>query len=234
MMSKTRFALATVAFATLCTLSPLRAQQNAGTPPVDLPGSQINQSERYEARRASADNNQQGLTVKEAIVKKLHKANQAEIELAKMAIEKTDNDDVKQFAQTLVQDHQACQQKLKQLTNMKSATKATSPTTVGSPMVPQALCQVVDQASENALMMIKEMLSNYEGQDFNMAFLGQQSVAHTMMLAELKAIESTGPNELQSVAQEMSKKVEKHLKKAKDLAKKLEDDRSNKQSSDRS
>lgn len=68
------------------------------------------------------------------------------------------------------------------------------------------------------------MLGEYQGQDFNMAFLGQQCVAHTMMLAELKAIESEGPQEMRSVAQEAKTKVEQHLEKVKQLAKKLEDD----------
>lgn len=46
-------------------------------------------------------------------------------------------------------------------------------------------------------------------------------------LAELKAIQSSGPKELQQIASDATSKVEKHLEKAKQLAKKLEDDRKN-------
>ena len=72
--------------------------------------------------------------------------------------------------------------------------------------------------------MTKEMLGKHQGQDFNMAFLRQQCVAHTMMLGELKAIESDGPTELRQFASQAAAKVEKHLEKAKLLAKKLQDD----------
>ncbi len=87
------------------------------------------------------------------------------------------------------------------------------------------LCKFGEQACDNALKMTKEMLGSYEGQDFNMAFLGQQCVAHTMMLAELKAIESVGPQELKQIASRAAGKVQQHLDKAKSIAQKLEDDR---------
>ncbi len=273
-MSKIRFIVAAFAIASLCGLSAGQAQQVTlpqtdvipGTPsqPAPLPGqpvqidgqplgTQTGQEDRYEARRVTTDgNNQQGLTLKEAIVQKLHKANEAEIELAKMAMEKTDNEDVKQLTKTIVQDHQALNQKLQKMAgkhdesskmqqnsqNAQGSQNATSGnrqtgqtlTSSQSPTVPKELTKISEQACENALEMTKEMLGKYEGQDFNMAFLGQQCVAHTMMLAELKAIESAGPQELQQIAQEASQKVEQHLEKCKQLAKKLEDDRKNKES----
>ena len=92
-------------------------------------------------------------------------------------------------------------------------------------MVPMQLVKVMDQACDNSLQMTKEMLQQYQGQDFAMAYLGQQIVAHTTTLAELQAIESQGPQELKSIAQEAATKVKGHLEQAKQLANKLEDDR---------
>lgn len=89
--------------------------------------------------------------------------------------------------------------------------------------VPPQLVQVMDQAHENMMNMTKEMLQKHEGQDFRMAFLGQQILAHTMMLAQLQAIESTGPQELQSLAQQAIGKTQNHLTKAKELANKNKD-----------
>ena len=86
--------------------------------------------------------------------------------------------------------------------------------------------QIAEQACDNALKMTKETLNEHDGRDFDMAFLGQQCFAHTMMLAELKAIQSSGPEELQEVAEKAISKVENHLEKVKQLAKKLADDRS--------
>lgn len=63
-----------------------------------------------------------------------------------------------------------------------------------------------------------------------MPFLEQQCVSNVMMLAELKAVESTGPSELQPLVQKVSTKIEKHLESCKELATKLEDDGKNKQS----
>ncbi len=240
-------------------------QGNLGT----LPGDQSTgvADQRYEARRAADGAREQGPTVREALVMKLQKANQTEIELAKMASEKTDNDQVKQLTQTIIQDHQALQQKLSQLdknasnqtrsgqggavTTSQPGAQTTRGNTQGQQnrqvqgttqgnqafagnqqsmqqaRVPQQLCDIAEKACENAREMTMEMLSKYEGQDFNMAFLGQQIMAHTAMLAELKAIQSVGPEDLQSIAQEAITKTEQHLDKAKQLAKKLEDDRKN-------
>ncbi|SMP64455.1 Predicted outer membrane protein [Neorhodopirellula lusitana] len=260
-MSKIRFTFASLAIAGICGLPTVQAQQTlpgqATDPaqnellrdqPATQPGqSQNNQRDRYEARRVSTDSrNQQGPTVKEAIVQKLEKANKAEVELANFAMQRTDNQEVKQLAQTIAQDHESCNQKLKQMAgqhhqngqshqgqqnravnNHQAGQTATSRQQA---TVPMELCQIAEQACDNALQMTKEMLGNHEGQDFDMAFLGQQCVAHTMMLAELKAIESTGPQELQQVAQEASQKVKQHLDHCKQLAKKLEDDRKNNRS----
>ncbi|TWT95264.1 hypothetical protein Pla108_34080 [Botrimarina colliarenosi] len=232
-----------------------RAQyQPAGQQPAGQLGAQ---GERYEARRVvNAGATQQGVTIQEALVKKLTKANDAEIELAKMAQEKTDNDEVRKLTKTIIEDHKALNESLQQVSKQQgndrnspnsnsndrgqtnqNANQANRPqlgqnqgrpmTANGQPSetIPQQFCDIGEKACDNALKMTKDMLKDYDGQDFNMAYLGQQCVAHTMMLAELKAIQSEGPQELKSVAEKAITKVEKHLKTVKQLAKDLEDDR---------
>lgn len=224
------------------------------------------QQDRHEARRVSPESyhSGHGPTIKEAVLKKLHKANEAEVELAKMAQQQTDNPEVRQLAQTIVQDHQALNDELEKclheeqrtISNAKHSNRTPStqddrldadriPANQGrtdgeatkqpklnqgsqsrmQDTVPQELCEIEEKACDNALKMTKEMLGNYQGQDFDMAFLGQQLVAHTMMLAELKAIQSAGPEDLQEIAEKAMVKVEKHRDRTKELAKKLEDDR---------
>ena len=187
-------------------------------------GSQSNPGERYEARRVATDGSENGPTVKEAIVKKLLKGNEAEIEIAKMAMEKTDNQEIKKLCEMIVKDHQACIQKLQELKGQNNQNSQSNQAGNFTATVPEELCKISEQACENALKMTKEMLGKYEGQNFNMAFLGQQCVAHIMMLAELKAIESVGPKELNEVAKDGISKTEKHLEKCLQLAKKLESD----------
>lgn len=239
-MSKLRLSFAFLGISALAGLQTALAQQSAPVKPAD-PSPRVSQPERspgdqpdrYETRRVPYES-QGAKTVKDALVEKLQKANDAEIELAKLAQQKSDNQEVKQMAQTLIQDHQALNQKLEQFSQRRGSSSqvqngnpstSQSRTERQSDLVPQELCDVTEAACDNALKMTKDMLGKYEGQDFNMAFLGQQCVAHTMLLAELKAIESKGPKELQTIAQEAAEKVQMHLEKAKQLAKKLEDDR---------
>ncbi len=205
------------------------------------------QGQRYQQ---SHDANKQGVSVTEAIAQKLMKANEAEIELAQMAGQKTDHAELRQLTQTIVRDHQALNQELKKCCEMNStsATSSQNPqdqnlvqdratdqsptadkTIVETSMrtstetVPQQLCEIMETACDNSLKMTKEMLGQYEGQDFQMAFLGQQCVAHTIMLAELNAIKSVGPAELKEVCSKAIPKVEQHLEKVKSLAKQLKD-----------
>jgi predicted outer membrane protein len=84
--------------------------------------------------------------------------------------------------------------------------------------VPQQLIAVVDQAGDNELQMTKEMLQKYEGEDFDMGYIGQQIVAHTCMLAKLQAIKSSGPDELGQLVTEAEQATREHLDKAKKIA----------------
>lgn len=253
-MSKVSFPLAALTifggFSVALNQDSVDAQQVGNQPVVVRP---TVQQDDYQSRRTGAESQQEGTTVKEAIVQKLMKANEAEIELAKMAQQKTDNQELQQLTQMIVKDHEALNQKLKEFMSegqsqynssregqsndavsqrqagrdQASQVSQTSGQNNESAIVPEKLCKIAEEACANSLKMTKEMLSRYEGQDFQMAFLGQQCVAHTMMLAELKAIESVGPAELQPIAKMASQKVEQHLEKAKELAKKLEDDAKN-------
>lgn len=291
-MSKLRFSAAALSVAAITGLSTAVAQTTLDQPgvptsppivqpdqpgqPTTLPGQitdqpagsqnvQSNQSDRYEARRVATNSQQQqGPTVTQALVQKLIMSNEAEIELAKLAQQKSDNQEVQKFAQMLIQDHQALNQTLKQHAGSSQAgqsqthslqagqtqtgqtqdrtgqqpaadsqTRSDRMTQWSDQTVPKELCQIGEQAYDNALKMTKEMLNRYEGQDFNMAFLGQQTIAHTMLLAELQAIESNGPQSLQPIVQQASSKVQMHLEKTKQLAKKFEDDRNNPQSNSR-
>jgi predicted outer membrane protein len=197
-------------------------------------GDNTNSTAQRQNQSAGTDANHQPVNVKQAIIKKLTRANDAEIELAKLAQQKTDNPELRQLTQTIIQDHQALNQQLEKLghsanSNQNPATRTNQTGAAGqassanSDIVPQQLCRIMEKACDNARQMTKEMLQKHEGQDFQMAYLSQQCVAHSMMLAELRAIESDGPQELQQVAQQAAVKVENHLKQAKQLAQKHKD-----------
>ncbi len=263
--------LALSALASFASVTSLQAQQTT-TQGINQRDAATTNNRTDANQNQQNHQQQQGVPLKQALVQKLKKANEAEIELAKLAMELSENEQVQQFAKMIVDDHQACNQKLQELNGqsadsnradnrrrtdtdaannignndatanrprpeagVKAGEQGRQTATGnadrqgagmhGNAMVPGQLVQIMDQACDNSLKMTKEMLQKYEGQDFSMAFLGQQCVAHTMMLAELKAIESQGPEELKSLAGEAAGKVQTHLEKAKQLAKQLEDDR---------
>ncbi|KAA5541816.1 DUF4142 domain-containing protein [Roseiconus nitratireducens] len=183
---------------------------------------------RYEARRVASENGQQNPTVPQALVMKLRKANDASIELAKMVQDKTDHADIRQLTQTIARDHQILNRELEKLTSDArwADDQGKSRVVAGqSPQrVPEELCKIADQACSNALKMTKEMFAQYSGQDLDMAFLGHQIVAHTMLLSELQAIRDVGPGSLQPFSEQAIDKVQKHLKRARQLAKRFEDE----------
>lgn len=254
-MKTVRIPTLLLALASIASVGTLHAQQttNQGANQRDAAAT----TKRDDALENQNRQQHSSVPLKQAILQKLQKSNEAEIELAKVAISRSENQQVQQFAKMLVEDHQACVQKLREMrgqqatgnrigndqqktkdstdnnpaaTNVPRNDVATNrvpsaDNTAGHNLVPGQLIQIMDQACEHSLKMTKEMLEKYEGQDFAMAFLGQQCVAHTMMIGELKAIQSHGPEELKSMAEEAASKAQMHLDKAKELAKQLEDDR---------
>jgi predicted outer membrane protein len=214
-----------------------QSDQVPGSPRTASPNQATSPSGQRTVQSSTAEHDAPPVTVQQAIIKKLTKANDAEIELAQLAQQKTDNQELRQLAQMLIQDHQAFNQQLEKVgqkaqANQPSGRQAGQSSTssqsgsMNAATVPHQLCQVMEQACKNSLKMTKEMLQKQEGQDFQMAYLGQQCFAHTMMLAELKAIESDGPQELQQLATGASVKVENHLKHVKQLAEKMKDSNS--------
>ena len=93
---------------------------------------------------------------------KLKKAKQAEIELAQLAQQKTDNQEVRQLAQTLIDEHEALNEDLKQL-DMKSNAATSTKQSSQTAMVPHELCQIGEQACQSTLAMTKEMLNKDGG-----------------------------------------------------------------------
>lgn len=121
-MSMLRFT-ADMALATVVGIASFHAQQTSltsGLPqptvqPEATPGCPV---ECDEAQRA-ATGSQSSFTLEQALVTKLKKVNQAEIELAQLAKQTTDSQEMRQLAQTLIDDLLAFNQDLKKL-GMKS------------------------------------------------------------------------------------------------------------------
>lgn len=80
------------------------------------------------------------------------------------------------------------------------------------------------QATDNYVQSSTEMLNKYEGQDFDMGFLGFTIGSHTWALAELKAMDKVGDEDFQKLISDATAKTQQHLTKAQELSKQFEND----------
>lgn len=235
-----------------------------------------------EGRRAGQQSvtSESGRSAVRPLAAMLSKGNKAEIELAQLALQKSQNEEVKKFAQQMIQDHTEFLGKLKQFNPQIElvSTTARQPGNAAdaqpfnaeeaqprnaeeaqprSAVQPQLrddnpdrertpgqqgrigrgqsddvdgqrggrqsqLMQIHDRACEMKLQMTKQLLSEYEGQDFDMGYLGQQVVAHIDMLAHLKAMQNVGDSEFQQLVTEGAQTTQQHLDHAKMLCRQLE------------
>jgi putative membrane protein len=122
----------------------------------------------------------------------------AEIETAKMALDKGTSEDVKQFAQMMIGDHTKANQELAQLAQAKDL-----------------------EMSDEATLMDKAkamILKLRDGENFDEAYANNQVVAHEQTIEMYQDYVEGGENaDLKQFAQKALPKLEEHLKQAKDL-----------------
>ena len=122
----------------------------------------------------------------------------AEIETAKMALDKGTSEDVKQFAQMMIDDHTKANQELAQLAQAKDL-----------------------EMSDEATLMDKAkamILKLRDGENFDEAYANNQVVAHEQTIEMYQDYVEGGENaDLKQFAQKTLPKLEEHLKQAKDL-----------------
>jgi predicted outer membrane protein len=244
--------------AALCVPTIVAAQEaapprEARTPPRD--------AQAVDARAVGQSSEAQYLT--EYFADQLMLANHSEIELAKIAQERSTNNEVKQFAKMLIDDHTQLDAKLKQAAPKAAETFAenrrvatdlgriarnirervsdrvtdretpavdrvqtrTAARELGEQLALTRLCQINHAAARNHQELSKRLLEKYQGQDFDMAFLGMQIGAHGWLLSELQALNGVGTPEFQEIVGSATQSVQHHLEQAKALSKKLEGDR---------
>lgn len=169
--------------------------------------------------------------------------NQEEVALAQLAAERAESEQVKQFAQMLIEDHQQAIQKLQPLAKpgiglsegRQAASSSQSPNAqqytanrqdlsrdAGSPATVEKILQLDQQATQACLDMTRQMLEEKQGAEFDEAFTGMQIGAHVGMLAQLKASEQHASGELASLIKQSQQTVKGHLDQAKQIYQGLE------------
>ncbi len=136
-----------------------------------------------------------------AFVEKAAQGGVAEVQMAQLAQQKTDSADVKQFAQTMIDDHTPNNQDLVKLATAKGLTPPSDPNAMQAKMLTR--------------------LQGLSGAKFDKAYMMGQVKAHTMMLKLFRAeAKSTKDTDLKTFAMQTATKVEEHLTMAQSLTKK--------------
>ena len=124
----------------------------------------------------------------------------AEIETAKLALEKGTSEDVKTFAQKMIDDHTKANQELAEIAGQNEDLKLS------------------DEAAlmDKAKAMILKMR---DGENFDQAYANNQVVAHEQTIELFRSYIEQGDNaDLKAFAQSPLPKLEQHLEHAKQLA----------------
>ena len=162
--------------------------------------------------------------------------NEGEIALAEFAKQRTQNDQVKQFADTMIEQHQQALSKLEQAVPQvadinlslqggqsgQAATRRDPQAQPGQAGGPHAMVALERQAAQNRLQLTASELGQKQGAEFDKAYIGQQCVAHIDMLAKLKASEQFASANLKPVIQEGAQMAQQHLTKCKEIMKTLD------------
>ncbi len=122
----------------------------------------------------------------------------AEVESAKLALEESRSEDIRNYAQMMIDDHTAANQELKKLAQQKQLEVSDDAT-------------LMDQAKTM-------MLQLREGESFDEAYAANQVTAHEQTIELFREQVREGEDEeLKSFAREKLPKLEEHLNKAQQL-----------------
>ena len=178
--------------------------------------------------------------------------NQEEIQIAQFAKDQAKDQQVKEFATMLVEEHTTCLQAINkaaptstQLGSLKGASasnnrstnenaqqnrnQTVSNTTSSNQSQGGMSGSTIDavqlhrEIAEQCLKDSKEMLSEKKGLEFDKCFIGMQLAKHAGMKTKLTVLQKHATGELKNVVTESLEKTKKHMKVAESLMKQLDE-----------
>ncbi len=132
-------------------------------------------------------------------VTKAAQAGLAEVELGRLASQKAQSPEVKQFAEQMVNDHTQANQQLKQA--------------AGGMNIPEAL--------DPEHQALKDKLSGLSGNDFDREYIKAQLKDHQEAISLFRSESDNGQGQLKSFAAATLPKIEDHARMVRDIASKL-------------
>ncbi|HEX6961464.1 MAG TPA: DUF4142 domain-containing protein [Lacipirellula sp.] len=86
----------------------------------------------------------------------------------------------------------------------------------------QQMVQFAKDVAQNCLQLTQQELGRKQGMEFDKAYIGQQIVAHTGMLAELQAAQQYASSEMRPIIQQGTQMTEHHLAQARQIMQQLD------------
>jgi len=156
-------------------------------------------SDQNRDRDASANTTSGNLNSHDAgFLNAISRGNVAEVKLAKLAEQNASSDRVKDYARTLIKDHQANEDQLKTLAKDKNLSLATD----------------VDDKQQATY----DRLSKLNGADFDKAYIKDMISDHENDIDLAKEFSKHGQdNDVKSFADQLTPKLQEHLRMAKDV-----------------
>ena len=160
------------------------------------------QESNASARRATATDGR-SVTSDQTFLKEAAEGGLAEVELGQLAAEKSSNEDVKRFAERMVEDHAKANENLKQLAAQKGVSLPTEPS-------PQ-------QKANN------ERLSKLSGDEFDKAYMSDMLKDHRTDITAFEQESDSGTDsDIKKFASQALPTLREHLKQAESVSGKIE------------
>jgi predicted outer membrane protein len=142
-----------------------------------------------------------------------------EIEIAKLAEQKAQNEEVREFARQMVKEHSPGAQDMQHL----AGNLASSQPQGGQRGEQGGLdwINVKKQIGQQCLTSVKQELSQKQGSEFDQCFMGQQIGAHMKVVDELKVLRNYASHDLQQKLDKELQTAQHHLQMAKQIEQKL-------------
>lgn len=202
-------------------------------------GQQNDPNARPDNRAASgpADARGQESHIDRMVANQLLEMSKGEVELANFALQHTQNDQVKQFAQQMIEDHTKLNNELAKFASPELSENAkggntppplgTAAAAPGQNLNPnernpanrgnetaaggEKAVQLCEDIGQQIGAGVTKELSQYQGSDFDRAYTGQQFWGHVMFIGVAKGAEKHVSPELQQVISQGASTAEKHL-----------------------
>jgi predicted outer membrane protein len=147
-----------------------------------------------------------------------------EIEIAKLAESKAQNEEVRNFAQQMVKDHTSGRDEMKQKAGQLAADNSErrgEQAGHGSRGGQLDWVSIKKEIGQQCLASTKQELSSKQGPDFDKCFMGQQIGAHMKVVDELKVLRNYASPELAQKLDKELQMAQHHLQMAKQIEQKL-------------